>query len=87
MNNALLLLVLAFVIGIGDFLLGLWVLRISRRPKSEWPSAFNASAAPAQLALLGRALMIGGPVFFLALTAFAFGLFGPVQGFTPLPLQ
>ncbi|MBB5711553.1 hypothetical protein [Sphingomonas xinjiangensis] len=80
--SAVILLVVGATLGVGDFLLGRWMLRLSTRPQSEWPTGIRVSASD-QLARFGRALMIGGPIIFLVLASFAFGLI-PVESITPI---
>jgi hypothetical protein len=85
MSGVLFLAIIALVC-IGDFLIGLWFVRMSARPLNELPAGVRASS-PEQLARIGRLFMIAAPIFFLVMAAVCFGLFGPVGGITPIRFQ
>lgn len=77
---------LAFVaaLTIAEFLIGLRFARMADLRPEELPANFRTTTTPAQIGRFGRLLMISSIAFFLIAAAICTGLFGPIDGITPI---
>lgn len=65
-----------------DFLFGLRFSRMTDAQIARIPG--NNTRSPDAFRRIGRILMIASPLFLILFAAFAFGLFGPVNGVEPI---
>jgi hypothetical protein len=81
--SGVLFLAVVTIVCLGDFLLGLWFVRMGALRPEELPRSVRSSS-PAQLRRIGRVFLIAAPLLWLFAASAAFGLFGEAGNIIPI---
>ncbi|MEP9358283.1 hypothetical protein [Sphingomonas sp. KR3-1] len=84
MSGAVLLGIITLVLA-GDLAIAAWFLRRARAAESDVGAPpLPGGADPAAVRRFARTMFIAAPAMWLFFAALTFGLFGPVNGITPI---